>query len=198
MVWAILESPVARIGIPMTRRRLPRPGEILPLIGRPDRSKTRLQRRLERCGSVWDVRQLAKRRTPNAVFDYTDGGAMSETSLGRSRAAYRRVEFTPRVLRDVSDVDTSVDILGQRSALPFVLAPTGFTRLMNHVGEPAVAAAAARYSVPYALSTLGTTSIEDLASASRRRDAGSSCMSRATGRAPKTSCNVRKHMASTR
>ena len=153
-------------GIPVTRRRLPRPGEILPLIGRPDRSKTRLQRRLERCGSVWDVRQLAKRRTPNAVFDYTDGGAMSETSLGRSRAAYRRVEFTPRVLRDVSDVDTSVDILGQRSALPFVLAPTGFTRMMNHVGEPAVAAAAARYSVPYALSTLGTTSIEDLASAS--------------------------------
>lgn len=150
----------------MPGRRLPRPSEILPLIGRPDRTKTHLQRRLERCASVWDVRALARRRTPRAVFDYTDGAAMSETSLRRSREAFRRVEFTPRVLRNVADLDMSVDILGRRSELPFVFAPTGFTRMMHHEGEPAVARVAAEKGIAYALSTLGTTSIEGLAQAS--------------------------------
>ncbi len=148
------------------QRRLPRPQEILPLIGVPDRSKSLLQRRLERCASIGDVRALARRKTPRAVFDYTDGAAMSESSLRRSRDAYRRVEFTPRVLRDVADVDLSVDMMGRSSRLPFVFAPTGFTRMMNHVGEPAVARVAAEQGIPYALSTFGTTSIEDLAAAS--------------------------------
>jgi len=147
-------------------RRLPRPSEILPLIGRPDRSRTHLQRRLNRCASVWDVRAMAKKRTPTAVFDYTDGAAMSESSLDRSRDAYARVEFTPRVLRDVSEVDMSVSMLGGVNALPFAFAPTGFTRMMHHAGEPAVAAAAERFGIAYSLSTLGTTSIEALAAAS--------------------------------
>lgn len=149
----------------MTKRRLPRPAEILPLIGRPDRTKTRLQRRLERCANVWDVRALARRRVPPAVFDYTDGAAGSEATLDRSRAAYDRVEFTPRVLRDVSTVDLRVPMLGQESALPFAFAPTGFTRMMNHLGEPAVASVARDYGIPYGLSTLGTTSVEALAEA---------------------------------
>ena len=144
---------------------MPRPREIMPLIGTPDRTKSSIQRRLARCGSVWDVRELARRRVPRAVFDYTDGAAGSEATLDRSRDAYARVEFSPRVLRDVSSVDTEVEMLGVRSALPFALAPTGFTRLMNHVGEPAVAAVARDYGIPYGLSTLGTTSIEDLAAA---------------------------------
>lgn len=126
----------------MAGRRLPRPGEILPLIGRPDSSKTHLQRRLERCGDVWDVRAMAKRRVPSSVFDYTDGAAGSEASLDRSRDAYARVQFTPRVLRNVANVDVFVEMLGQHSALPFAFAPTGFTPMMHHVGEPAVAAAA--------------------------------------------------------
>lgn len=149
----------------MTKRRLPRPAEILPLIGRPDRTKTRLQRRLERCANVWDVRALARRRVPPAVFDYTDGAAGSEATLDRSRAAYDRVEFTPRVLRDVSTVDLRVPMLGQESALPFAFAPTGFTRMMNHLGEPAVASVARKFGIPYGLSTLGTTSVEALAAA---------------------------------
>ena len=148
------------------QRRLPRPQEILPLIGVPDRSKSLLQRRLERCASIGDVRALARRKTPRAVFDYTDGAAMSESSLRRSRDAYRRVEFTPRVLRDVADVDLTVEMMGTSSRLPFAFAPTGFTRMMNHVGEPAVARVAAERGIPYALSTFGTTSIEDLATAS--------------------------------
>lgn len=149
----------------MVNRRIPRPGDLLPLVGAPDRSRTRLQRRLDRCASVWDVRELARRRAPRAVFDYTDGGAMSETSLRRSREAYQRVQFTPRVLRDVADVDLGIDVLGMRNALPFVFAPTGFTRMMNTAGEPAVARVAAEAGIAYGLSTLGTTSIEDLATA---------------------------------
>ncbi len=149
----------------MTNRRLPRPSEILPLIGKPDWSKSRLQRKLERCASVWDVREMARRSTPKSVFDYTDGGSMSETSLDRSRGAYRRVEFTPRVMRNVAEVDLSTTILGEANALPFVFAPTGFTRMMHHLGELAVAAVAQKAGIAYGLSTLGTTSIEGLAAA---------------------------------
>jgi L-lactate dehydrogenase (cytochrome) len=149
----------------MVKRRLPRWDEISPLIGRRDPSLSRLQHRLERCASIGDIRALARRRVPPAVFDYVDGAAGTETSLRRSRQAYARVQFTPRVLRDVSAVDLSRDLLGERSALPFAFAPTGFTRMMHHVGEPAVAAVAAEAGIPYALSTLGTTSVEDLAAA---------------------------------
>jgi L-lactate dehydrogenase (cytochrome) len=147
----------------MTARRVVRPSEVLPLIGRADRTRTRQQRRLDRAASIEDLRSMARRRTPRAVFDYTDGAAMSESTLERSRDAYARVEVTPRVLRDVSQVDLTTEIMGQRSNLPFAFAPTGFTRMMNHVGEPAVAQVAGERGIPYTLSTLGTTSIEALA-----------------------------------
>ena len=147
----------------MVNRRLPRWEELAPLIGRPDPALSRAQARLERCASIGDLRARARRRVPRAVFDYVDGAAGTETSLLRSRQAFARVQFRPRVLRDVSDVDPSVTMLGERSALPFAFAPTGFTRMMHHVGEPAVARAAGDAGIPYALSTLGTTSLEDLA-----------------------------------
>jgi L-lactate dehydrogenase (cytochrome) len=99
------------------------------------------------------------------VFDYTDGAAGDEISLRRSRQAYARVEFQPQVLRDVSAVDTSTTVLGRPAASPLAFAPTGFTRMMHTEGEPAVARVAARAGIPYALSTLGTTSIERLAAA---------------------------------
>jgi L-lactate dehydrogenase (cytochrome) len=146
-------------------RRLPRLGEIREVIGRPDQERSRQQRRLDRCASVLDVRDLARRRVPRAVFDYTDGAAMSEASLRRARSAFRQVEFTPRVMRDVSKVELTTDILGEVSALPFAFAPTGFTRMMHHAGESAVAGVAGRSGIPYSLSTLGTTSIEALAEA---------------------------------
>jgi L-lactate dehydrogenase (cytochrome) len=123
------------------------------------------ERRLARAASVSDLRLLARRRAPRAVFDYTDGAAGEEVTLRRSRQAFGRVEFRPRVLRDVSGVDTSTTILGRASALPLVFAPTGFTRMMHTEGEPAVARVAARVGIPYALSTMGTTSVEDLAAA---------------------------------
>jgi len=141
----------------MTTRRIPRWGDLSHLVGFTSGSC------LDHCASIADVRRLARRRVPRAVFDYTDGAAGDELSLRRTRAVFARVEFQPRVLRDVSIVDTSTTLLGGWAALPVVLGPTGFTRLMHHSGEPAVAAVAGRSGIPYGLSTLGTTSIEDLA-----------------------------------
>jgi L-lactate dehydrogenase (cytochrome) len=124
-------------------------------------------RRLAAAASIGDLRRLARRRAPRAVFDYTDGAAGDELSLRRSRAAYARVEFRPRVLQDVSGVDPSTLLLGRRSALPLVFAPTGFTRMMHTEGEPAVGRVARRTGIPYALSTMGTTSVERLAAEAR-------------------------------
>jgi L-lactate dehydrogenase (cytochrome) len=121
--------------------------------------------RIDRAVTVADLREIARRRVPRAVFDYTDGAAGAEISLRRSREAFERVEFRPLVLRDVSAVDTSTTLLGARSALPLVFAPTGFTRLMHTEGESAVGRVAERIGVPYALSTMGTTSLESLAEA---------------------------------
>jgi L-lactate dehydrogenase (cytochrome) len=116
--------------------------------------------RVARAHSIGDLRALAARRAPRAVFDYVDGGAGDEVSATRAREAFRRVEFHPRVLRDVSRVSPSTTILGESAAMPLVLAPTGFTRMAHHMGERAVAAAAARAQIPCVLSTVGTTTPE--------------------------------------
>lgn len=149
----------------MTRRQLPRWSELKPLLRARKPLLNPTDRRLSRAHTIGDLREIARRRTPRAVFDYTDGAAESETSLRRARDAFRDVEFHPRVLRDVSRIDTGTDILGRRSELPFSLAPTGFTRMMQHEGERAVVRVAQRAGIPYGLSTMGTTSIEDTAAA---------------------------------
>lgn len=118
------------------------------------------KRRLEAALTIEDLRLIAKRRTPRAAFDYTDGAAEGELSLARARQAFQDVEFHPSVLRDVANVDTSTTVSGGPSALPFGIAPTGFTRLMQTEGETAGAGAAAAAGIPFCLSTLGTTSIE--------------------------------------
>jgi L-lactate dehydrogenase (cytochrome) len=153
-----------------SRRRIPRWKDLRPYLRTGPLRLSPTERRLASAATVWDLRTAARRRVPRAVFDYVDGAAESETSLRRSREAYARVEFVPSVLRDVSNVDPSTRILGRHSALPLVFAPTGFTRLMNHEGEAAVARVAGRLGVPYALSTLGTTSPEDLAEAAPATD----------------------------
>ncbi len=141
-------------------RRLPRWSDVRPLLRARPVVLDPTDRRLARAHTIADLRHIARRRSPRAVFDYVDGGAEQEISIRRAREAYASVEFTPRVLRDVSGVDLSCTVLGRRAELPLVLAPTGFTRMMNHEGEIAVARAAARAGIPYALSTMGTTSIE--------------------------------------
>lgn len=123
------------------------------------------RRRLAAALTVEDLRTIAKRRTPKAAFDYTEGAAEGEISLARARQAYKDVEFHPGILRDVSEVDTSCEIFGGPSALPFGIAPTGFTRLMQTEGETAGASAAGAAGIPFSLSTLGTTSIEDVKAA---------------------------------
>lgn len=117
------------------------------------------KRRLQGALTIHDLRVIAQRRTPKAPFDYTEGAAEAELSLGRARQAFEDIEFHPAILRDVSQVDTGWDVLGKRVELPFGIAPTGFTRMMHTEGEIAGATAAA-VGIPFALSTMGTSSIE--------------------------------------
>ncbi|KLO30805.1 lactate dehydrogenase [Mycolicibacter heraklionensis] len=147
------------------QRRFPRIRDLAPLIRFRRPRLNRAARRLENALTVEDLRLLAKRRTPRAAFDYTDGAAEDEISLERARQAFRDIEFHPAILRDVSSVDTSRDVLGAPVALPFAIAPTGFTRLMHTAGELAGARAAEAAGIPFSLSTLGTASIEDVAAA---------------------------------
>ena len=121
--------------------------------------------KLQRAQSVDDMATIARKRTPKVVFDYVEGGAVDEIAYARSREVFSRVEFNSKVLRDVSRLDTSEIILGKKVDLPICFAPTGYTRLMHHVGEPAVANVAAEKNLIYALSTMGTTSPAELASA---------------------------------
>jgi L-lactate dehydrogenase (cytochrome) len=149
----------------MVQRRVPKLSELRPLLRPAPFVRDTTDRRLRRVASIADLREAARRRTPRAVFDYTDGAADGELSLQRARDAFARVEFSPTVLRDVSTVDTGRDVLGKRSALPFCFGPTGFTRMMHHEGERAVASVAQEVGIPYTLSTMGTTTIEDVAAA---------------------------------
>jgi L-lactate dehydrogenase (cytochrome) len=149
----------------VVQRRVPSWSEVRSVVRPGPIPRNATDRRLAAAATVGDLREVARRRVPRAVFDYTDGAAGAEIGLRRSRAAFERVEFRPSVLRDVSVVDPSTSLLGARSALPLAFAPTGFTRLMHTEGETAVARVAERTGIPYALSTMGTTSVEAVASA---------------------------------
>ena len=147
------------------KRRIPKAADLAPLMQFKKPELNARTRRLSAALTVEDLRVIAKRRTPRAAFDYTDGSAEAELSLARARQAFQDIEFHPAILRDVSKVDTSCTILGGRSELPFGIAPTGFTRMMQTEGEYAGARAAARAGIPFSLSTMGTASIEDVKSA---------------------------------
>ncbi|WBQ08089.1 alpha-hydroxy acid oxidase [Kribbella sp. CA-293567] len=149
----------------MTDRQIPRWSELKPLLRAKPVTLNSTDRRLGRALTIADLRAIAKRRTPRSVFDYTDGAAESEISLARARRLFGEMELQPSILRDVSAIDLGTSILGRRSELPFAFAPTGFTRMMNHEGESAVVKVAQDAGIPYALSTMGTTSIEDVAAA---------------------------------
>jgi L-lactate dehydrogenase (cytochrome) len=125
-----------------------------------------VERRLSRAADVGDLRRMARRRLPRGVFDYIDGGAEDERSLERNVSDFARLDLQPRVLRDVSDVDTRCTVLGHQRPMPLALSPTGFTRIAHSQGELAVARAAARAGLPYSLSTLATRSIEEVAAVS--------------------------------
>ena len=147
------------------KREIPRPHDLRPLLQFKKPEVNRTRRRLDAALTLGDLRRIAKRRTPKAAFDYTDGAAEAEISLARARRAFAEVQFNPSILSDVSRVDTGWEVLGKRVELPFGIAPTGFTRMMHTEGERAGAAAAAAAGIPFALSTMGTASIEDVAAA---------------------------------
>src|SRR5690606_20294700 len=123
-------------------RRIPRRADFGELLRFRRPTLDRAGARLANAHTVADLRAIAQRVTPRAPFDYTDGAAEAELSLARARQAFVDIEFQPAILRDVSDVDTRVTICGGFSALPFGIAPTGFTRMMHTAGECAGAAAA--------------------------------------------------------
>lgn len=145
------------------KRQLPRPKDLAPILSFKKPELNGRKRRLASAFTINDLRRIAKRRTPRGPFDYTDGAADAETGLTRARQAFEDIEFQPGILRDVTNIDCSTEVLGQHSKLPFGLAPTGFTRMMHSEGERAVSLAAANAGIPYALSTVGTTSIETVA-----------------------------------
>lgn len=125
-----------------------------------------VERTLRRCVTIDDLQRVARRHWPRGVRDYVDGGADGEISLQRNREAYQRFSLLPSPLRDVEHVDTRTSLLGRSSSLPFALAPTGYSRMMHPDGESAVARAAQAAGIPYTLSTMATTSIEDVAGTS--------------------------------
>jgi len=112
--------------------------------------------------NIDDLRSAARRRLPNVIFEFIDGGAQDETTLRANRLDFQRWRFRTRVLTDVSKRDQSVTLFGQHCASPLILAPTGLAGLLSRRGELAAARAAEKYGVPYCLSTMSTCTIEEI------------------------------------
>jgi L-lactate dehydrogenase (cytochrome) len=155
---------------PPVPRRLPRWSEVSGLVRLRRPALDPVQRRLDAALTIADLRRIATRTTPRAVFDYVDGAADAGVTAARNRAAFCDVTFVPEVLQSVADPDLSTVLGGRRISLPLGLAPTGYTRMMHHHGEEAVARVAQRAGLPYVLSTMGTTTIEDVHDAAPQGD----------------------------
>lgn len=147
------------------KRQLPDVAELLSLMKFKLPSANRRAVRLAAAADVWDLRTIAKRRTPTAAFDYVDGAAGREITATRARQVFDSVELLPRILHGTAHSDLSTTIAGAPSALPFGIAPTGFTRFMHSEGEIGGSRAAQKAGIPFSLSTMGTRSIEEVAAA---------------------------------
>ena len=151
--------------VPNVKRQFPKVSELAPLLKFTGPTLHRKEQRLANALTIWDLREIAKKRTPQGPFDYTDGSAESEVTLERARQAFLDLEFRPNILRDVSGANLERQSLGENFKMPVGIAPTGFTRMMHTEGERAGARAAEKYGIPFTLSTLGTTTIEDVVEA---------------------------------
>jgi len=149
----------------LVARHFPRPRDFAPLLAFKKLELNAKRRRLQAALTIYDLRDIAKRRTPRAPFDYTDGAAEAELSIFRARQAFEDIEFHPSILQDVTAVNASRNVLGGPSELPIAIAPTGFTRMMHTEGEIAGAKAASKFGIPFTLSTIGTASAEPLRAA---------------------------------
>jgi L-lactate dehydrogenase (cytochrome) len=130
------------------------------------------ERRLGACYDVADLRRAARRRIPRPVFDYVDGAADEEISAAANTAAFRSWRFLPRVLAGVGAADTAAPVFGTTLPAPMLLGPTGYTRMLHPDGEIGAARSALRHGVPYTLSTMATTGIEELRAAVAGRAGG--------------------------
>ena len=144
------------------KRQLPKWKSIKPLLGWGLPKSPFRDRKLNSVVNLAELRLLAKKRVPKAVFDYVDGGANDELAYARSQEIYSRVEFKARVLRDVSIINLKTKILDKESALPIIFAPTGYTRMMHYQGEVMVAKVCDENNLIYNLSTMGTTSSKEI------------------------------------
>jgi L-lactate dehydrogenase (cytochrome) len=159
---AVRPAPPVKPPAPAVTRRLPRWTEVRELVQFRRPTADPVRRRLQAALTIDDLRRIARRTTPRAVFDYVDGAADEGVTVDRNRAAFREVTFLPEALHAVDDPDLSTVLLGKRITMPFVFAPTGYTRMMHHHGEAAVARVAQRKGLPYGLSTVGTTTVEEV------------------------------------
>lgn len=118
--------------------------------------------KLKDCHNFHDFRKLAKRRLPSPIFNYIDGAAEDETTYARNTASFEQCDLVPNVLRGTETIDQSVEIMGQKLAMPIYCSPTALQRLFHHEGENAVAAAATKYGTLFGVSSLGTASLADI------------------------------------
>jgi L-lactate dehydrogenase (cytochrome) len=146
-----------------SKRQLPSPRYFLSLIDWGMPTLRRSKRATERALTVNDLARIARKRVPKVVYDFVEGSAGDEIGYARAVHSFHQVKFNMRILQDVSSIDTSSTVLGTSVDVPIIFAPTGYTRFMHHVGEPAVAAAAEKNNLIYVLSTMGTTSPQELA-----------------------------------
>ena len=123
--------------------------------------------RLKNCHKIDDFRELARRRLPGPIFHYIDGAADDEVTYRRNTEAFERCDLVPKVLAGVEHIDMSTTVMGQKLNMPFFLSPTALQRLFHHDGERAVGAAAEKFGTLFGISSLGTVSIEEIASAIR-------------------------------
>jgi L-lactate dehydrogenase (cytochrome) len=119
--------------------------------------------KLGQCHNIHDLRRLAQKKLPAPMFHYIDGGADDEWTLRRNTDAFDDYQLQPSYLRNIQHIDLTTNVLGTTLDLPFFLAPTGMSRLFHHEKELGVARAAAKFGALYSLSTVGTTSLEDIA-----------------------------------
>jgi len=144
------------------KRQLPRWKNVKPLLGWSLPKLPLQDKKLKKVVNMAEMRNLAKKRVPKAVFDYVDGGANDELAYARSQEIYSKVEFKARVLRDVSKIDLNAEILDAKTSLPIIFAPTGYTRMMHYKGEVMVAKVCQENNLIYNLSTMGTTSSKEI------------------------------------
>ncbi len=117
---------------------------------------------LKDCHNVEDFRKLAKKKLPSPIFHYIDGGSDDEVTLRRNTESFNKCDLLPNVLTDVSNIDLSTTVLGQKIAFPLFLAATAMHKLYHHHGERATAKAAEKMDTMFGISTMATTSIEEI------------------------------------